>query len=362
MARDTGYFPITGAVTQTVTQTSTSSQTATTAISTTTTTTTGPVTQAIQAISCKMSSSVRVGDLIIVKISDLPGVSLSDSMGNMFTMLEMDRASSTYYNLIYYATASSSGPDTLTIRGDGNYPSIMATETQGLHTISDSETANGHSSVPSVSAFTPASGSFVLAFVEPLGPPISVSTGTGYTMAAVYAVSNACEYGTVIGQTTSSFNLGASTDWEEVSLVLSQNQVNFANYLNLQLSLNTSTSSGTFTVSVITDEYNPLNSPINVTAADSWLVTLNGLNGAPCWVDDWPVAFGIASGHFTTSNVTSAKFLDLVNPSTTYNCPIYLGVFGSATSVQTSSRRVTLPRATAAGPTTSASLRPSRPD
>ena len=90
-----------------------------------------------------MSSSVRVGDLIIVKISDLPGVSLSDSMGNMFTMLEMDRASSTYYNLIYYATASSSGPDTLTIRGDGNYPSIMATELQGLHRYQASRRPTG---------------------------------------------------------------------------------------------------------------------------------------------------------------------------------------------------------------------------
>jgi hypothetical protein len=168
-----------------------------------------------------MSDSIRAGDLIVVKLSDLQGVSLTDSIGNLFSLLEMDRVSSTYYNFIYYAIASSSGPDTLTVRGSGNYPSIMAAEIQGLHTISSYETAAGNSSVASVSAFTPPTGSFVMALVEPLGPPISVTAGAGYTMAVVYAVSNACEYGTAIGTTTSSFSLGASTVWEEVSLVFS---------------------------------------------------------------------------------------------------------------------------------------------
>jgi hypothetical protein len=168
-----------------------------------------------------MSDDVRAGDLIVVKISDLSGINFSDSMGNAFTLLETDPVSSTYYNFIYYTIASSSGPDTLTVQGYGNYPSIMATELQGLHTISSYEVATGDSNVTSVGAFTPANGSFVMAFVEALGPPISVSAGAGYTVATVYAVSNACEYGTVSGPTTSSFTLGASADWEEVSLVFS---------------------------------------------------------------------------------------------------------------------------------------------
>jgi hypothetical protein len=216
----TGYFPITGTMNQTLTQTPSSSIT----VSTTTTagvTTTGNITGTVQAVSCRMGDDVRAGDLIVVKVSDLPGVSLTDSMGNSFTLLEMDRVSSTYYNFIYYAIATSSGPDTLTVRGYGNFPSIMTTELQGLHTISGYETGTGNSTVASVSAFTPPPGSFVMSLVEPLGPPISVSPGAGYTLAALYAVSNACEYGTVTGPTTSSFTLGTPAVWEEVSLVFS---------------------------------------------------------------------------------------------------------------------------------------------
>ncbi len=179
------------------------------------------MTQTVQTISCKMGNNVRAGDLLVVKVSDLQGVSLTDSMGNQFALLEMDQVSSTYYNFIYYAIASSSGPDALTVSGSGNFPSIMAIEVQGLHKISSFETATGSSSVASVSVFTPPTGSFVIALVEPLGWPISVSAGSGYTMASLYAVSNACEYGTVTGPTTSSFALGAPAIWEEVSLVLS---------------------------------------------------------------------------------------------------------------------------------------------
>ena len=208
-----GYSPDVGAATQTSDQTASA-----TTVATTTTTELGPPTQ---SIGCRMGSGVRAGDLIVVKISDVPGINFSDSMGNSFTLLEKDLASSTYYSFIYYAIASSSGPDTLTVQGYGNYPSIMAVELQGLHTVSGFETAPGDSNVASVGAFTPPATSFVVAFVEPLGPPISVSAGAGYTLAALYAVSNACEYGTVTGQTTSPFTLGASTEWEEVSLVFS---------------------------------------------------------------------------------------------------------------------------------------------
>jgi len=97
--------------------------------------------------------------------------------------------------------------------------------------------------------------------------------------------------------------------------------------LQLQLSLNTSSSS----VSVFVDEYNPLGTTNNVTAEDSetangnWTVRIGNLDGAPCWSDDWPLGFAIASGHYTSANITTAKFLDLVNPGVTYSCPLYVG-------------------------------------
>ncbi len=102
---------------------------------------------------------------------------------------------------------------------------------------------------------------------------------------------------------------------------------NSANSLQLQLSLNSSSPASGFEVSVNVDDYNTLASANNVTAANDWLAPLSYLDGAPCG-DDTPgpvVGFAVAQGHYTSSNVTTAEFLDLVNPKATYNCPLYLG-------------------------------------
>ena len=83
-------------------------------------------------------------------------------------------------------------------------------------------------------------------------------------------------------------------------------------------------------MSIMADVYNTLASTNNVTAANDWPVALSYLDGAPCWVNDFTVGFAIAEGHYTSSNVTAAKFLDLVNPGVTYSCPLYLG-YGNPT-------------------------------
>ncbi len=106
---------------------------------------------------------------------------------------------------------------------------------------------------------------------------------------------------------------------------------NSANDLQLQLYLNSSSSASGFAVSVTADDYNTLDTTNNVTAAIDWLVALGYLDGAPCG-DDTPgptIGFAIAEGHYTSSNITATKFLDLVNPGVTYNCPLYLG-YGNA--------------------------------
>jgi len=100
---------------------------------------------------------------------------------------------------------------------------------------------------------------------------------------------------------------------------------NSANNLQLQLFLNSSSSASGFAVSVTVDDYNTLASANNVTAANDWPVALNGLDGAICGDDGAIVGLAVAQGHYTPSNVTAAKFLDLVNPGATYNCPLYLG-------------------------------------
>ncbi len=107
---------------------------------------------------------------------------------------------------------------------------------------------------------------------------------------------------------------------------------NSANHLQLQLFLNSSSPASGLDVSVAVDDYNTLASANNVTAANDWLVPLSHLDGAPCG-DDTPgplVGFAVTEGHYTPSNVTAAKFLDLVNPAATFNCPLYLG-YGSPT-------------------------------
>jgi hypothetical protein len=119
-----------------------------------------------------------------------------------------------------------------------------------------------------------------------------------------------------------------------VNTVIVSNSVtsiaDFGNSLQLRLYLNaSSTPTDGVLVSVFVDEYNPLGSTVNVTAMNKWVVPLNYYNGAPCWVDGFTVGFGIVEGYYTSSNATAAKFLDLVNPATTYNCPQYLG-YGNA--------------------------------
>jgi len=101
------------------------------------------------------------------------------------------------------------------------------------------------------------------------------------------------------------------------------------NALQLQLSLGVN---GTGGVTIIVDDFNTLPTANSVTAGDRWTIPLNGLNGAPCGGEEngWPVGFAVTSGRYTSSNITDAKLLDLVNPNALYYCPPYIGAFGDA--------------------------------
>jgi hypothetical protein len=101
------------------------------------------------------------------------------------------------------------------------------------------------------------------------------------------------------------------------------------NGLELRLYLNTSSSSGTgASVSIFADAYNPSSSTLNVTSANDWVVPISGINGDVCGSDT--VRFAMAEGYYTSSNVTAAKLLVLLDPSTTFNCPVYFG-YGNPT-------------------------------
>jgi hypothetical protein len=84
-------------------------------------------------------------------------------------------------------------------------------------------------------------------------------------------------------------------------------------------------------VSIFADAYNPYSSTANVTSANDWLIALNWTNGGACDDDGPTVGFAIAQGYYTSSNVTAAKLLDLVDPGATYNCPPWYIGYGSPT-------------------------------
>ena len=107
---------------------------------------------------------------------------------------------------------------------------------------------------------------------------------------------------------------------------------NSSNNLQLQLYLNTSSSSGIgANLSLWAVVYNPSSTPANVTSADDWVLPLNGTNGGICG-DAGPTAgIAIAQGYYTTSNVTSAKLLVLVDPVATFNCPPWYLGYGNPT-------------------------------
>jgi hypothetical protein len=158
--------------------------------------------------------------------------------------------------------------------------------------------------------------------------------------APIYPSTLCCqvEYYLASAETSAGFLLvGDSTTHLRVILLVEPWQqptptalANSANNLQLQLFLNSSSSANGLAVSVIVDDYNTLGSANNVTAANDWHVGLSGLDGEPCGDGDGVVGFAVAEGHYTPSNITAAKFLDLVNPKAAFNCPLYLG-YGSPT-------------------------------
>jgi hypothetical protein len=93
------------------------------------------------------------------------------------------------------------------------------------------------------------------------------------------------------------------------------------NGLTLRLTVNVSTSSSEVTVDAVAGDYNLRASAANVTAADMWSVPEQVLQSHFCTAGS-PVGVSVAQGHYTPSNVSSAKFLIFINPAVTYTCTV----------------------------------------
>ncbi|MDG6934562.1 MAG: hypothetical protein JRN68_07660 [Nitrososphaerota archaeon] len=96
--------------------------------------------------------------------------------------------------------------------------------------------------------------------------------------------------------------------------------------LKLSIHLNTTDLVNGQSISVTVKEYNVLATSITVSASNNW--TIRGLSVGPCGTLNYPFGFGIAKGYFTSSNITSAKVLDLYNPGA-FNCPMILSKINS---------------------------------
>jgi hypothetical protein len=93
------------------------------------------------------------------------------------------------------------------------------------------------------------------------------------------------------------------------------------NGLILSLALNSTTFQPGQEISVVIDEQNTLATVNNVFASNSW--PLRGLSVGPCGTLNYPFGVAIFQGYYTSSNVSSAKQLQLYKPGI-YFCPTML--------------------------------------
>jgi len=172
----------------------------------------------VQTITCTMGN-VRAGDMLVVQLDEVSIASFTDSMGDSFTLLTVQQLPTSTYDLyVYYAIAVSTGPDTFTLSGNGNYASILATELQGVQFASAYYSDSGTSAMPTIASYTPPTGSLNMAFLIGYGNGETVSAGAGYTLVSQTNFS-AVEYAIVTGTTSPSFSLSASNPWVEVAAV-----------------------------------------------------------------------------------------------------------------------------------------------
>src|SRR2546422_4685317 len=129
-----------------------------------------------------------------------------------------------HYSYIWYATAVSSGADTITASFSSSVTgSVSVYEISGASTTSPS-TSTGSSSTgstaPAVTSFTPSANSFVIGNAETSSSTSSFTAGSGFTLSGTCSSVYGCgEYPTGVGSaTTVPFTLGVSAPWAESAI------------------------------------------------------------------------------------------------------------------------------------------------
>ncbi len=105
-------------------------------------------------------------------------------------------------------------------------------------------------------------------------------------------------------------------------LKTSASSTDSATGLTLGLSLSATTITGGQTLNVSASEYNAQPAMNNVTASSDW--PLQGLSLGLCGTVNQPFGMAVFRGHYTRSNVSSAKALLLYQPYGVTSCPMIL--------------------------------------
>src|SRR5439155_1755936 len=143
----------------------------------------------------------------------------------------------TYYSYIWYATAGSSGADTITasfsssVTGSVSIYEINAASTTSPSTSIGSSSAG--STAVSVTSFTPAANSFVIGNAETSSSTSSFTVGSGYTLSGTCSSAYGCgeHQAGVSSATTVPFTLGVAAPWVESAIFFTRGSVVHYSYI-----------------------------------------------------------------------------------------------------------------------------------
>jgi hypothetical protein len=171
---------------------------------------------------------LQAGQIILVEAVDIPVPSITDTMGDHFTLVrDVPLPGSSYDLEVFFATASasSSGDAFVNIVGTGGDPVLTVHAFYGTAGVESSSIGSGNSNTPEVTDFSPSLGTVVIAAAliqNNAGTiPTSVHAGPGYTQLSDFT--GLVDEGEAASgnATTSQFVLGSPLNWAEVSVALS---------------------------------------------------------------------------------------------------------------------------------------------
>jgi hypothetical protein len=181
----------------------------------------------LQTVSCTLPSPVVEGQTILVEAAVVPQTSVTDSIGNAYDLIAQVGCpcSTTYMLELFSSTASTSGADTITLQGPGNFDGLIVHVLDGVTGVEGTSTGNGTSASPGLEHFQAPSDSFVMGVALINNTEgyfaTTANAGQGYSIVTVGPVM-ADEDSISTGTTSNAqFALGLTEHWAEIAVVFS---------------------------------------------------------------------------------------------------------------------------------------------